>query len=71
MPSVTLLKASLLLLGVRAQHAELVALWIGHDHPSNVSLSDVDPPRTKTLEPLDFDVLVVLGAEIEVNSVLG
>lgn len=59
-----------LLLSQRAQDAELVALRVGHDHPSDVGLPDVDATRAETLQSFDLGALVV-RAKVEVDSVLG
>jgi hypothetical protein len=32
---------------LRGQHAELIAIGIGHDHPAGPALADVDARRTK------------------------
>ncbi len=61
----------LLPLGERAQHAELIALWVGHDHPCDVDLTDVEASRPKTLQPSNFCLLIAIRTKIEVNPVLG
>jgi hypothetical protein len=42
----------------RGQDAELVAVWVGHDHPADVALADVDASRPEGDEPVDFRLLV-------------
>jgi hypothetical protein len=55
--------------GERPEHVELVALWVGHDHPADVALPDADPPGAERLEPGDFEGLVG-WAEIQMEPVL-
>jgi hypothetical protein len=56
----------------RAQDAELVALGIGQHDPADVALPDVGPLRAARLKPLNFGLLVVVGArrEVDVQPVL-
>src|SRR5581483_7770159 len=55
------------------QHTEFVALRIGHHHPVDVPLSDVDPGRAKGHEALDFRSLIAVSGrgDIEMEPVLG
>jgi uncharacterized protein YndB with AHSA1/START domain len=39
---------------LRGQDAELVATRVGHHHPADVALADVDAPRTEPDEPVDL-----------------
>ena len=55
--------------GQGLQHVELVAVWVGHDHPAGLALADADPPGAERLEPDDFGGLVG-GAKIQVEPVL-
>src|SRR5918998_4969887 len=56
----------------RGQHAELVAIGIGHHHPADLALADVDPSRPEGGETLDLRSLVAGSrwSEVEVQSVL-
>jgi hypothetical protein len=40
-----------------SKDAELVALWVGHDHPALLPLPDVDPAGSQADEPVDLFVL--------------
>ncbi len=54
------------------QHTELVAVGIGHDHPADVALADVDASRSEGDETVDLRLLVTVGrrSEVEVQPVL-
>ena len=53
----------------RPQDIELVAIRIGHDHPADLPLADVDPAGTQGLQPGDLGGLVT-GPQIQVQPVL-
>src|SRR5438270_10167365 len=55
-----------------AQHTELVAIGIGHDHPIDIALADVDPSRPKGDQTVDRRSLItaVGGGDVEMKPVL-
>ena len=55
-----------------ADNAELVALGIGHHHPRDGALADVEPPGTQLLQPCDKRGLLFGrdGRQVEVHAVL-
>jgi hypothetical protein len=55
--------------GKRLQDVELVTIWVGHDHPTDVALADADLAGAERLQPGDFGRLVG-GAKIQVEPVL-
>jgi hypothetical protein len=56
--------------GQRVEHVELVAVWVGHDHPTDgFALADVDLSGAEGLEPGHFGGLVG-GAKIQMEPVL-
>jgi len=58
----------------RGEHAELVALGVGHDHPADRAgiLADIDPPGAKRLQAPDFGGLVPVWrrGQVDVQPVL-
>ena len=60
--------ASPALLVARRQNAELIALWISHDHPGDVTLADVDTAGTQRQQPLDLGTLII-RRDVEVQPV--
>src|SRR5438093_10361768 len=58
--------------GFVGQHTELVAIGIGHDHPADLALADVDASRPEGDEPVDLLVLVTVDgwSEVEMQPVL-
>jgi hypothetical protein len=56
----------------RGQHAKPTAIGIGHDHPADLVLADVDPSRPEGDQTVDLLSLVTVGrrSEIEVQPVL-
>ena len=54
------------------QHAELMAIGIGHHHPADVALTDVDARRAEGDQTVDLRLLVAVdrGSEVEVQAVL-
>jgi hypothetical protein len=55
--------------GQGSQHVELVAIRIGHDHPADRTLADIDPAGAEGLQPGDFGGLVT-GPKIQMQPVL-
>ena len=55
-----------------AHNAELVALGIGHHHPRDGALADVQPPGAQLLQPSDQRGLLFdrYGRQVEVDAVL-
>src|SRR4051794_16495037 len=55
-----------------SQHTELVAVGIGHHHPVDLPLADVDASRTQRGQTLHLGPLVVAvgWSDVEVQSVL-
>lgn len=47
------------------QHTELVAIRVGHDHPADFALADVDARRAERDETIDLRLLVVVAGEVE------
>src|SRR5690348_6700921 len=56
----------------RGQHTELIAIGIGHDHPADLTLPDVDVPRPQGDEAVDLGVLIAVDgwSDVEVQPVL-
>src|SRR5712691_2105943 len=50
-----------------AQYTELVVIGIGHDHPIDLALADVDSSRPKGNEAVKFDSLINVAAPIDVQ----
>jgi hypothetical protein len=53
-----------------AKHTELVAIGIGHDHPADLALADVDARRPEGDETVGLRSLVVLRA-LEAGQIIG
>ena len=51
------------------ENIELVTVWVGHDHLSDVALADAHPPRSQPFEPGDLRELVG-WAKVELQPVL-
>src|SRR5256885_12860209 len=56
----------------RGQHAELMAVGIGQDHPADLALADVDTRRAEGEETVDLGPLITVEGwrDVEVQSVL-
>src|SRR5712692_10500397 len=56
----------------RRQHAELVAIGVGHDHPRDVSLTDINAFGADRDEPVDLDSLIAIGRgrDVQMQSIL-
>jgi hypothetical protein len=56
----------------RGQHTELVAVGIGHDHPADLALADVDASRPEGDETVDLRLLITVNgwSEVEMQPVL-
>src|SRR3954454_13050019 len=56
----------------RGQHAELVAVGIGHDHPADLALADVDAGRPEGDETVDLRSLITVDgwSDVEMQAVL-
>src|SRR6266513_2488084 len=54
------------------QHTELMAIGIGHDHPADLALADVDASRPEGDETIDLPVLITADgwSEVEMQPVL-
>ena len=55
-----------------AQHAKLVAIGIGHHHPVDVALADVDSSRPKGDQTVDLGspIDVLVRRDVEMQAVL-
>ena len=54
----------------RSKHTELVAVWVGHHHPTGViALADVDAPGTEPFKPKDLSSLIE-GSQVKVQAIL-
>src|SRR5258707_5572365 len=56
----------------RGQHTELMAIGIGHDHPADLTLADVDASRPEGDETVDLRLLITVDgwSEVEMQPVL-
>ena len=56
----------------RGQHTELMAIGIGHDHPADLALADVDASRPEGDETVDLRLLITVDgwSEVEMQPVL-
>jgi hypothetical protein len=54
----------------RRQHAELVAVGVGHDDPAGVTLTDVEHGGAEAEQTIDLGLLVAVRSEVEVQPVL-
>src|SRR2546430_16805179 len=56
----------------RGQHAELMAVGIGQDHPADLALADVDTRRAEGEETVDLGPLITVEGwrDVEVQPVL-
>jgi hypothetical protein len=55
----------------RVQHTELVAIGIGHDHPVDIALTDVDTSRAKGTQAIYLPALITLvRTDVEMKPVL-
>src|SRR5262245_14572354 len=57
----------------RRQHAELMAVWVCHDHPADVALVDVYASCPKRDETVDLRLLIGVGgrSDVEVHAIPG
>jgi DNA-binding LacI/PurR family transcriptional regulator len=51
----------------RGQHAELVAVGVGHDHPIDLALADVDARRSEGDETVDLGLLITVRGRGDVE----
>jgi len=56
----------------RSQHTELVVVGVGHDHPGDVALPDVDTRRSECGDAVDFILVIdfVGRGDVEMQAVL-
>jgi len=54
------------------QHTELIAIGVGHHHPPDLALADVDASRPEGDETVDLRLLITVDgwSEVEVQPVL-
>jgi hypothetical protein len=60
--------AGLVWRSLRSQHAKLVAFWICHNDPGDISLTDLNPGSPELFKALNLGFLIV-RAKVEVDSV--
>jgi hypothetical protein len=57
---------------IGGQHTELIAIGIGHHHPADLALADVDSSRPERDETVDLRLLITVSrwSEVEMQPVL-
>lgn len=56
----------------RGQHAELVAIGVGHDYPRDISLADINAFGSLSKQPVDLGSLIAItrGDDVQMQSIL-